>query len=176
MSEKRGLVLVYTGNGKGKTTAALGLLLRASGHGAKVFLVQFRKSDPSYGEIQAIDKFLPTVTVVQSKRSRFTVGGGFAEEDFVDARDVFEKGKNALLSGNYDLVIFDELNFAVNCGLISLSDVLAMLAEKPAQVDVVLTGRNASEEIMMRADLVSEVREIKHHYQAGIAAQKGVEY
>lgn len=176
MSEKRGLVLVYTGNGKGKTTAALGLLLRASGHGAKVFLVQFRKSDPSYGEIQAIDKFLPTVTVVQSKRSRFTVGGVFAEEDFVDARDVFEKGKNALLSGNYDLVIFDELNFAVNCGLISLTDVLAMLAGKPAQVDVVLTGRNASEEIMMRADLVSEVREIKHHYQAGIAAQKGVEY
>lgn len=176
MAEKMGLIMVYTGNGKGKTTAALGLLLRASGHGAKVFMAQFRKSDPSYGEIQAINKFLPTVTVLQSKRSRLTVAGGFTEEDFIDAQEVFEKGKNALLSKSYDLVIFDELNFAVNCGLISLTDVLAMLAEKPAQVDVVLTGRDASEEIMKIADLVSEVKEIKHHYQAGITAQKGVEY
>lgn len=176
MTEKKGLVMVYTGNGKGKTTAALGLLLRAIGHGAKGFIVQFRKSDPSYGEIQAINKFLPTVAVLQSKRSRLTVGCDFEQEDLDDAREVFEKGKEALLSEEYELVIFDEINFAIDCGLIPLADVLSMLKEKPGQINVVLTGRNAPEEIMKIADLVSEVKEIKHHYKAGIMAQKGIEY
>lgn len=168
--------MVYTGDGKGKTTAALGLALRASGHNSNVFIVQFRKSDPSYGEIQAINKFLPTVTVVQSKRSRITGRGGFEQEDLDDARDVFEKGKEALLSGDYNLVIFDEINFAIDYGLIPLEDVLDMLEKKPPLADVVLTGRNASEAIVSRADLVSEVKEIKHHYQQGVMAQKGIEY
>lgn len=168
--------MVYTGNGKGKTTAALGLALRASGHNANVFIVQFRKSDPSYGEIQAITKFLPTVSVLQSKRSRITGRGGFEQEDLDDAREVFEKGKEALLSGNYNLVIFDEINFAVDYGLIPLDDVVEMLNNKPPQADVVLTGRNAPEAIVNMADLVSEVREIKHHFRAGIMAQKGIEY
>jgi cob(I)alamin adenosyltransferase len=176
MADKKGLIMVYTGDGKGKTTAALGLVLRASGHGANVYVVQFRKSDPSYGEIQAITKFLPTVTILQSKRSRITGRGGFEQADLDDARDVFEKGKEALLSGEYNLVVFDEINFAMDYGLIPQDEVTEMLKKKPANTDVVLTGRNAPAEIVEMADLVSEVREIKHHYRAGIMAQKGIEY
>ncbi|MCW3489771.1 cob(I)yrinic acid a,c-diamide adenosyltransferase [Dethiobacter alkaliphilus] len=176
MAEKKGLVMIYTGDGKGKTTAALGLALRASGHGAKIFMVQFRKSDPTYGEIQAINKFLPNATVVQSERSRITGHGGFEQEDFDDAKNVFAKGREALLSGEYDLVIFDEVNFAADYGLIPRDEVVKMLKQRPPQTDVVLTGRNAPAEFVEMADLVSEVREIKHHYRAGIMAQKGIEY
>ncbi|MDW7650417.1 MAG: cob(I)yrinic acid a,c-diamide adenosyltransferase [Bacillota bacterium] len=176
MTEKKGLVLVYTGDGKGKTTAALGLALRASGHGNKIFMVQFRKSDPSYGEIQAIRKFLPDFTAVQSERSRITGRGGFEQEDMDDAANVFARGRDALLSGEYDLVIFDEINFAMDYGLISTDDVVAMLKKRPDRTDVVLTGRNAPEVITELADLVSEVREVKHHYKSGIMAQKGIEY
>ncbi|NLM52906.1 MAG: cob(I)yrinic acid a,c-diamide adenosyltransferase [Firmicutes bacterium] len=176
MSTKRGVVMVYTGNGKGKTTAALGLALRASGHGEKIYMVQFRKSDPTYGEIKAIRKFLPTMTVVQSKRSRFRKKGDFEQEDFDDAANVFALGKEAVLSGEYDLVIFDEINFAAYNKLIKVEDILDMLKKRPPHVTVVLTGRYAAEAVMEAADLVSEVREIKHHFHSGIAAQPGVEY
>jgi cob(I)alamin adenosyltransferase len=176
MKDKKGIVLVYTGDGKGKTTAALGLALRASGHGAKIFMVQFRKSDPTYGEIQAIRKFLPDFTVVQSDRSRITGRGAFEDEDVADARNVFEHGKEAVLSGQYDLVIFDEINFAVDFGLLPEEEVLGMLKKRPVHVDVVLTGRGAGEAIIEAADLVSEVKEIKHHYKAGIPARTGIEY
>ena len=176
MSTKKGIVMVYTGNGKGKTTAALGLALRASGHGEKIFMVQFRKSDPTYGEIQAIRKFLPTMTVVQSQRSRLRKLGDFGPDDLADAAQVFTTGKDAVLSGEYDLVIFDEINFAAYNKLIKTEDIMAMLANRPAHVTVVLTGRYADEAVMQKADLVSEVKEIKHHFQAGIPAQTGVEY
>lgn len=176
MAEKKGIVLVYTGDGKGKTTAALGLALRASGHGAKIFMVQFRKSDPGYGEIQAITKFLPEFTVVQSKRSRITPRGQFSPEDIQDAREVFERGKEAVLSGQYDLVIFDEINFAIDYDLIPLEEVLTMLDGRFPGTDIVLTGRYAPTAIMEAADLVSEVREIKHHFKAGVKARPGIEY
>lgn len=176
MEEKKGLVMVYTGNGKGKTTAALGLALRAVGHGARVFMVQFRKSDPGYGEIQAIRKFLPEFTVLQSQRSRITKPTDFSEEDRADAQSVFAAGREALYSGKYDMVIFDEINFAVNMGLLSLEDVLNMLKDRPFGTDVVLTGRGAREELVEVADLVSEVKEIKHHFQNGIKARPGIEY
>ncbi|HAA37916.1 MAG TPA: cob(I)yrinic acid a,c-diamide adenosyltransferase [Firmicutes bacterium] len=176
MKDRQGIVMVYTGNGKGKTTSALGLALRASGHDEKIFMVQFRKSDPTYGEIQAIRKFLPNMTVLQSARSRFRKRGDFEEADYADAQNVFNKGKEALLSGEYDLVIFDEINFALYNDLLQLDDVLNMLKERPRHVNVVLTGRYACDEIIAAADLVSEVKEIKHHYQAGVKAQPGVEY
>lgn len=176
MTEKKGLVLVYTGNGKGKTTAALGLALRASGHGAKIFMVQFRKDDPKYGEIQAIRKFLPNMTVVQSGKSRIMVRGYFMQEDVNDAWDAFLQGKAAVLSGQYDLVIFDEINIAMSYRLLPLDEVLQLLAERPPAVDIVLTGRNAPQEIMDAADLVSEVREIKHPYKTGVQARKGMEF
>lgn len=176
MSTKKGIVMVYTGNGKGKTTAALGLALRASGHGEKIYMVQFRKNDPTYGEIQAIRKFLPNMTVVQSQHGRFRKKGDFTREDYEDAARVFALGREAVLSGAYDLVIFDEINFAAYNNLVKVEDILEMLKNRPAHVTVVLTGRYADEAIMEAADLVSEVKEIKHHFQAGVAAQPGVEY
>ncbi|MCR3921411.1 MAG: cob(I)yrinic acid a,c-diamide adenosyltransferase [Firmicutes bacterium] len=176
MTDRQGIVMVYTGNGKGKTTSALGLALRASGHGEKIMMVQFRKSDPTYGEIQAIRKFLPTMTVVQSERSRFRGKGGFDPEDFADAANVFGIGRDALLSGEYDLVIFDEINFAIYNDFVTVTDVLEMLKARPKHVNVVLTGRYAADAIMEAADLVSEVRAVKHHFEAGIKAQQGVEF
>ncbi len=177
MSEKKGLVLVYTGNGKGKTTAALGLALRASGHGAKVFMVQFGKNNPKYGEIQAIQKFLPDFTVVQSGKAKILVRGQLLqEEDIRETRKCFLQGKDALLSEKYSLVIFDEINVAMDYGLLPVEEVLQMLAERPLNVDVVLTGRNAPQEIIEAADMVSEIKEIKHHYSAGVKARKGMEY
>ncbi|HHX75115.1 MAG TPA: cob(I)yrinic acid a,c-diamide adenosyltransferase [Firmicutes bacterium] len=176
MKDRRGVVMVYTGNGKGKTTAALGLALRASGHGEKVFLVQFRKNDPTYGEIQAIRKFLPNITVVQSQEGRFVLNGNFTPEDYRDAENIFRQGREAVLSGEYGLVIFDEINFAIANGLVKVPDLLALLKERPPHVNVVLTGRYADAAIVEAADLVSEVREVKHHFQSGIKAQPGVEY
>lgn len=169
--------MVYTGNGKGKTTAALGLALRTSGHGKKVFMVQFRKSDPTYGEIQAIRKYLPNITVVQSKRSTFRGKGGFDPlADVADAKAVLAKGRQALRSGDYELVIFDEINYALHNELLNLTDVLTMCQERPQHVNLVLTGRYARQEIIAAADLVSEVSLRKHHYQAGIKAQPGIEF
>lgn len=110
------------------------------------------------------------------ERSRITGRGGFEQEDIDDAMNVLATGRDALLSGEYNLVIFDEINFAADYGLIPRADVVAMLKERPPQVDVVLTGRNAPAEFVDMADLVSEIKEIKHHYRDGIMAQKGIEY
>jgi cob(I)alamin adenosyltransferase len=176
MEQQKGLVMVYTGDGKGKTTAALGLALRASGHGASVFMVQFRKSDPSYGEIKAIKKYLPAFTVVQSERSGIIRVEDFSQEDINDILNVFRKGREAVESGQYNLVIFDEINFPMSYGLIPVTDVLEMLRQRPPQTDIVLTGRNAPSEIVDAADLVSEVREIKHHFRTGIKARPGIEF
>ncbi|MBS4023771.1 MAG: cob(I)yrinic acid a,c-diamide adenosyltransferase [Dethiobacter sp.] len=176
MEQTKGLVMVYTGDGKGKTTAALGLALRASGHGARVFMVQFRKSDPGYGEIKAINKFLPAFTVVQSERSSIIRRVDLTQDDIDDARRVFKTGREAVESGQYSLVIFDEINFAIDYGMIPIADVLEMLKNRPSSVDIVLTGRNARQEIMDAADLVSEVREIKHHFSSGIKARPGIEF
>lgn len=175
MEKKKGLVLVYTGKGKGKTTAALGLALRAIGHGAKVFMVQFKKGDPSYGEIQAIRKYLPTFFVFQAGKNRM-YEGKLKEDDVTVTMDGFAIGKEALISGKYDLCIFDEINVVMDYGLLPVSAVLRMLDDRPPHVDIVLTGRNAPQEIMERADLVSEVREIKHHYKSGIKARMGMEF
>lgn len=175
MEKKNGLVLVYTGKGKGKTTAALGLALRAIGHGARVFMVQFKKGDPHYGEILAIRKYLPTFSVYQAGKNRM-YEGMLKEDNPAVTRDGFQTGKEALLSGKYDLCIFDEINVVMDYGLLPVSDVLEMLAQRPAHVDVVLTGRNAPPEIMAAADMASEVIEIKHHLKNGIKARPGMEF
>ncbi|HAP32829.1 MAG TPA: cob(I)yrinic acid a,c-diamide adenosyltransferase [Firmicutes bacterium] len=175
MKNKKGLVLVYTGKGKGKTTAALGLALRAIGHGAHVFMVQFKKGDPHYGEIQAIHKYLPHFTVFQAGKNKMQLGM-LKEDDPAIIQEGFQRGKEALCSGQYDLCIFDEINVVIDYRILPVSDVLEMLAGRPAHVDVVLTGRNAPVEIIEAADLVSEVKEIKHHLKNGIKARLGMEY
>lgn len=175
MDGKKGLILVYTGNGKGKTTASLGLALRAIGHGAKVFMVQFKKNDPRYGEIQAIRKYLPGFTVHQAGRHKIEKDRLQQDEPSV-VMDGFNRGREALQSGEYDLCIFDEINIVMDQGQLPVTVVLKMLDERPSHVDVVLTGRNAPTAIMERADMVSEVREVKHHYRTGMKARVGMEY
>lgn len=176
MEKSKGLILVYTGKGKGKTTAAVGLAVRASGHDKKVLIVQFKKCDSNCGEIRAIHKYLPNIKVIQTGKNRISPEGILVEDDSSLAWKGFLVGKEELMSGKYDLVIFDEINVAVDYGLLPVEEVLTMLSQRPAQVDIVLTGRNAHQEIIDVADMVSEVRMIKHHFQAGIKARAGIEF
>lgn len=170
----KGLVLVYTGNGKGKTTAALGLALRAVGHGKRVLMIQFMKGGDDYGELQSA-RLLPGFEIVQKGLPTFVDREHPAGEDVRLAQEGMALAREAL-SGAWDMVILDEINVAVEYGLVGLADVLALLDMRHAATDMVLTGRGAHPELVRRADMVSEVLEIKHHYQKGIAARKGIEY
>jgi len=172
---RKGLILVYTGNGKGKTTAALGLALRAIGHGQRVFMIQFMKGSPEYGEVRAA-RYLPQFTLVQKGLPTFVKKGEPGGEDVKLAREGLELAKNIIRTGEYHLIILDEINVAVDYGLIKVEDVLELINLKPEGVTLVLTGRYAPEEIINRADMVSEVKDIKHHYQQGIPSQPGIEY
>lgn len=173
--QKKGLVLVYTGDGKGKTTAAMGLALRALGHDQRVLVVQFMKGQPT-GEIEALRRFLPQADVMQCGRDVFVNASNPDEIDVFLARNAFERVRQATSRGDYDLVILDELNVAIDYGLIRESDVIAMLEARKPTVSLVLTGRGASQKIQDAADLVSEVKEIKHHWRCGIKAQAGIEH
>ncbi len=172
---RKGLTLIYTGDGKGKTTAALGLALRAIGHGQRVFMIQFMKGSPEYGEIQAAP-YLPHFTLVQKGLPTFVKKGNPGPEDLRLAREGLELARQVITAGEHELVILDEINVAVDYGLLKEQDVLELMALKPEEVSLVLTGRYASGKIMEKADMVSEVREIKHHYQQGILSQAGIEY
>lgn len=175
-NKKRGLVLVYTGNGKGKTTAALGLGLRAIGQGLRVCMIQFMKNPRNaYGEIQAIKKCFPQWTVIQSGREEF-VRKPPSPEDIRLAQEGYRAALKALTSGEYDLVILDEINVAVDFGLLEVQDVLRLIEERNPSVHVVLTGRYAPVQVRELADTVSEVNEVKHHYQTGVRAVKGIEF
>lgn len=175
MQLEKGLVQVYTGNGKGKTTAALGLALRAVGRGLKVFIIQFMKGGGPYGEHLAAEKLAPLLTICQTGRSGWVNRDNPDKEDRQLAQDALTMAKEALLSGDADLVILDEINGAVAMGLVEAEQVLALMEGKPAHVELVLTGRNADPRIIEAADLVTEMREIKHYYKAGIAARIGIE-
>ncbi len=173
-TKERGLVMVYTGSGKGKTTAAVGQALRAIGHGYRVYMIHFMKGR-DYGEFLAASH-LPNLTVVRAGRDVFVNRENPDPVDLELARDGFERAKKAVCSGEYDLVVLDEINVAVDYGLISEKDLLELLEQKPPQVDLVLTGRGASPELVKRADMVSEILAIKHHYDAGVDGRKGIEY
>ncbi len=175
MSLKKGLIQVYTGDGKGKTTAALGLALRAAGHGFKVYIIQFMKGWPHYGELKAVE-FLPGVTLRQFGGPHFVDRNNPSPEDIRMAREALQEARRAMLSGDYDIVILDEINVALDFGLIPLEEVIALLEEKPEGVELVLTGRNAHPEIIRRAHLVTEMKEVKHPYREGISARKGIEF
>lgn len=176
MQNKKGLVLVYTGNGKGKTTAALGLALRAVGHEEEVFIIQFMKGDEKYGEVQAIKQYFPKVQLVQKGLNTFVKKGHPSSQDLKLAKEGLNLARDVISSGKYDLVILDEINVAVNYGLLTEQDILNLITLKPDFTTLVLTGRYVSEKIMEQADMISEVKEIKHHYHQGIAAQSGIEY
>ena len=174
-SANRGLVIVITGNGKGKTTAAFGQALRAVGQGYKVFIMQFMKGR-NYGEFVAAEKYLPRLTIRRSGLDSFVMRDNPAPVDIELARQGFESAKKAIASGKYQMVILDEINVAVDFKLIALEDVIALIKNKPPALDLILTGRYAAKAIVKLADTVSEVKEIKHHYSVGIKDRAGIEY
>jgi cob(I)alamin adenosyltransferase len=168
----KGYIQVYTGNGKGKTTAALGLALRSAGAGLRVFVGQFLKQG-DYSEIKALSRF-ENVTVEQFGMGRF-VRGMPSDEEKAAARKGYARLCDILTAGAHDLMIVDEGNVAVTCRLISEKELLALMDKKPDTMELVITGRNASPAVMNRADLVTEMNEIKHYYHQGVMARKGIE-
>jgi len=171
----RGYVQVYTGDCKGKTTAALGLAFRAMGHGLKTYIGQFMKGQP-YGELEAAKMVHPCITIEQYGKDTFIhVTDPPKEEDVRMARAGLARVREAMLSGKYDLVIFDEITTAHYFHLISIEDMLGIIADKPENVEVVFTGRYAPPELIAAADLVTEMKEIKHYYSKGVTARDGIE-
>jgi cob(I)alamin adenosyltransferase len=170
----RGLIIVNTGNGKGKTTAALGAALRAAGTGIRVSIIQFLKGSWKYGELESLKK-IPEIEIHQMGTG-FTWEKESLDEDRALAKKAWEKCKQAVLSGAYGMVIFDEINYVLGYGLLDEKEVIDFLVQRPPGVHIILTGRKAPEGIQEIADLVTEMREIKHPFQKGIKAQKGIEY
>lgn len=175
MGLEQGLVQVYTGDGKGKTTASLGLALRAVGRGLKVCIVQFIKGGGQYGEHIAAQKLAPLLTIHQTGRDNWIFKDKLDPEDIKIATETLALAKNALTGGEYDLVILDELNGAVWFGLLTVEDILELIELKPPKVELVITGRSADERVVAAADLVTEMKEIKHYYQQGVQARFGIE-
>ena len=172
---KKGLIQVYTGDGKGKTTAALGLALRAVGHGMKVLIIQFMKGSIEIGEIKAAQKLAPYLTIVPMGRETFVSKDNPHPEDIKIAREGLLLSQKAIQNREYDVVILDEINVAIEYGLISISDLLHLLDSKPKEVEIVLTGRNARPELLEKADLVTEMVKRKHYFDEGVPARKGME-
>ncbi len=173
MTLKKGYIQVYTGNGKGKTTAALGLTLRAVGSGLKVYIAQFMKSG-DYSEIKALSQFGKQVTVEQFGLGHF-VKGKPTPEDAYAAKKGLQAIRKALNSGDYNVVIMEEGNVAAMCGLFPVEEILSIMSEKPESVELVITGRGADPKVIERADLVTEMMEVKHYYEAGVMARVGIE-
>jgi cob(I)alamin adenosyltransferase len=171
----KGYIQVYTGNGKGKTTAALGLALRAAGSGLRTYIGQFMKGQ-RYGELESVKKLAPLVVIEQFGRRTFLhVAKTPDPEDIRRARLGLERCRAAMLSGEFDIVVLDEVNVAVLFHLVSTKDVLAVLDERPPTVELVLTGRCAPPSFIRRADLVTEMRERKHYYRDNVPARRGIE-
>ena len=174
MSLEKGFVHIYTGNGKGKTTAAIGLGIRATGEGLKVYMIQFMKGR-RYSEIDALEN-IKDFTVIQFGRDEFVSKKNPEQIDIDLARKGFEHAKEIIKNGEHDLIILDEINVAVDFKLIPLKDVLKLMDEKPEKVELVLTGRYSHPDMVKQADLVSEILEIKHPYQNGIQSRKGIDW
>jgi cob(I)alamin adenosyltransferase len=164
---------IYTGDGKGKTTAALGLALRAAGAGIRVYIAQFLKGMESC-ELHALERLSDLITVERFGRECFIMGTP-QEEDFTLAKQGVERVKEVLREGNFGMVILDEANCAVHLGLIDVGDITEIIEKKPRAVEIILTGRHAHEKIIEKADLVTEMVEVKHYYKRGVQARKGIE-
>jgi len=172
---ERGLVQVYTGNGKGKTSAAFGLALRAIGRGLKVYIIQFIKGGFDYGELYVIDR-LPNLTLKAFGQGKFITEFPPSSKDKEIAKETLQLAKKVVQSGEYDIVILDEINVALSLHLIKTEEVIELIKNKPKHVELVLTGRYAPKEIIEIADLVTEMKEIKHPFQKGMPPRKGIEY
>ena len=172
--QNRGYIQVYTGNGKGKTTAALGLTLRAVGAGKKVFFAQFVKGQ-RYSEVKAIEQYLPDVEIKQYGLDCF-IWKKPPQADIDAARQGLREVKEIILSGKYDVVVLDEANIAVFYGLFSVQELINVVTRKPAETEIIITGRYATPELIEVADLVTEMKEVKHYYNQGVEARKGIEH
>ena len=170
---KRGYVQVYTGDGKGKTTAAIGLAVRATGAGLKVYIAQFIKQG-DYSEIRALKKLADMISIEQFGLGRF-VDGKPTKEDIVTAQNGLQKAKRVMLSNEYDVIILDEANVALYYGLISQQELLDVIIAKPEHVEMIITGRRASTRILDYADLVTEMKMVKHYFKKGVEARIGIE-
>jgi len=174
------MIHVYTGDGKGKTTAALGLALRASGHGLKVFIIQFMKNPEMmgdlYGEIQALRKYLPEIEIHSFGRAGWVRPGEATEEDKKLAKKAIALARKVIKDTKHQLVVLDEIFLPLHFQIITLKDILDLIDLKPPKKELVLTGRKAPPKVIARADLVTEMRSIKHYFDKGLAARKGVEY
>ncbi|NCD41382.1 MAG: cob(I)yrinic acid a,c-diamide adenosyltransferase [Bacteroidia bacterium] len=170
----QGMVHVYTGNGKGKTTAAFGLSLRAAGAGKKVFFAQFVKGR-TYAEIRAVEKYLPMITVKQYGLDCFIYNDP-TEKDIQAAQKGLEEVTDKLSSGQYDVVVLDEASIALYYRLFSLDNLWNAISGRAEKTEVIVTGRYAPQELIDKADLVTEMKEIKHYYSKGIEAREGIEY
>ena len=172
---ERGIVQVYTGDGKGKTTAAFGLALRAIGRGLKVYVIQFIKGGFDYGELYIV-KELPNLTLKAFGQGKFITQMPPSKKDVEIAKEAFKLAENVVKSGEYDIVILDEINVAMSLRLIKVEDVLELIKNKPKHVELILTGRYAPKEIIEKADLVTEMKEIKHPYTKGFPPRRGIEF
>ncbi len=177
---KHGYIQVYTGDGKGKTTASLGLAMRALGRCWKVLIIMFTKGGDNYGELNSFRNLSPEIaqnlTIVQAGLDRIVYSDNKTEHDFKEIKKGWELAKKAILNDEYNLIILDEANIAIDLGLIDIKEVLDVLKNKPEDMEIVLTGRNAKQEIIDIAHLVSEIKPVKHYWDTGIAARKGIEY
>jgi cob(I)alamin adenosyltransferase len=171
----RGLVQVFTGDGKGKTTAALGTVIRALGHGLRVCIIFFMKGDYPYGECKILSQ-LPNVKIARFGSQQFIDPNNIKPEDREQARQALAAAREAVLSGSYDLVVLDEVNLAVAWNLVELDEVIKLINDKPRNVELILTGRKADTRLIQMADLVTEMLKIKHPYDGGEKARKGIEY
>lgn len=173
---EKGLVQVYTGPAKGKSTAAFGLTVRAVGHGFRVFIIQFMKGMANYGELAAFKRLAPECIVENFGGKGWVVKGQAKPEDISEAQKAMARAEEVILSDDWDIVIMDEINNAIWFDLIDVAAVLRLIDKKPERVELVLTGRNAPPEIVTAADLVTEMENIKHPCDHGIGARKGIEY
>ncbi len=173
--KNQGLVQVFTGNGKGKTSAALGAVLRAVGHGLRVYIVFFMKGKYPYGEFSTLPK-LPNVDVASFGLRCLINPADINPEEIEQAKLALSAARKAMLSGNYDMVVLDEVNIALYFKLIELDDVVRLIGDKPRNVELILTGRYADAKLIELADLVTEMVKLKHPYDKGVKARKGIEY
>ena len=176
-AEKRGMIIVHTGKGKGKTTAAMGMALRGAGHNLKTLMIQFIKGSWHYGELDAAKKLYPCFEIMPMGKGFINFDKeGPDSEDIRAVMEAWDFFKHKMASGEFNMIILDEINYVIDYNILPLEDVLQVLRSKPDGLHLVLTGRNANPEIIEMADLVTEMKDVKHPFAKGIKAQKGIEF
>jgi cob(I)alamin adenosyltransferase len=172
---KRGFTQIYTGNGKGKTTAAIGQAVRASGSGLRSYILMLMKEFP-YNEVSALSNLKDFIVIEQVGKDDYVYRKELPPQEEIDkAKHALEIAKNKMLSGDFDIIILDEVLVATYFGLITVNDILPLIIEKPFNVELILTGRYCPKELIEKADLVTEMKEVKHYYEKGILARRGIE-